>query len=569
MGSVFKQQYTKPIPANAEIVTVKGERVARWRGRGGKLVSGKVNADGTRATIEARVYSACYRDGNGDEQTVSTGCRDERAARQVLADLERRAELVRANVLTAAEAAASDHQAAPLTDHIAAYIAHMTAADCSPEHVANVNRQLRRIADGCRFARLADLDRHTLETWLARQTGLRRNESGDLEPGMAARTRNCYATAAIAFANWCAEPTVRRLLGNPFDGIVKLNENTDQRRKRRAMTEDELTRLLDVARRRPVLEAATVRKCKRKGERYANLRKETVERLERLGRERALIYKTLVLTGLRKGELASLAVGQLFLDAASPYAELEAADEKNGEGNSIPIRADLAADLRDWLAEIQGAARQAGEPIPARLPPTAKVFDVPDKLSKILNRDLRLAGIPKRDDRGRTLDVHALRHTFGTLLSKGGVSPRTAQAAMRHSKIDLTMNVYTDPRLMDVAGALDALPTLPLNGPATECGRMTGTDGRSVAPTVAPTRCNGGQTESTTGNLVKVWAALSERAARAVTSMPVKAKDSLTTGVNESGRVGATGFEPVTPSVSRYTDRSLSLSRFAFNSRHF
>ena len=43
------------------------------------------------------------------------------------------------------------------------------------------------------------------------------------------------------------------------------------------------------------------------------------ENLERLGRERALIYKTLVMTGLRKGELASLTFGQLELDAAHPY----------------------------------------------------------------------------------------------------------------------------------------------------------------------------------------------------------------------------------------------------------
>ena len=33
---------------------------------------------------------------------------------------------------------------------------------------------------------------------------------------------------------------------------------------------------------------------------------------------------------------------------------------------------------------------------------------------------------------------------------------------MRHSSIDLTMNVYTDPRLLDVAGALEALPGLAL-----------------------------------------------------------------------------------------------------------
>jgi integrase len=58
--------------------------------------------------------------------------------------------------------------------------------------------------------------------------------------------------------------------------------------------------------------------------------------------------------------------------------------------------------------------------------------------------------------RGRTLDVHALRTTFGTLPSKGGVAPRTAQAAMRHSDIKLTMSVYTYPNLLDVRGALDA-----------------------------------------------------------------------------------------------------------------
>jgi len=31
---------------------------------------------------------------------------------------------------------------------------------------------------------------------------------------------------------------------------------------------------------------------------------------------------------------------------------------------------------------------------------------------------------------------------------------------MRHSSLDLTMNVYTDPTLLDVAGALEALPGL-------------------------------------------------------------------------------------------------------------
>ena len=76
------------------------------------------------------------------------------------------------------------------------------------------------------------------------------------------------------------------------------------------------------------------------------LREDTRRRLEWLGRERELIYKTLVLTGLRKGELASLAVGQLVLDPDPAFLLLDAADEKNRQGNSIPLRADLVADLR-------------------------------------------------------------------------------------------------------------------------------------------------------------------------------------------------------------------------------
>ena len=77
----------------------------------------------------------------------------------------------------------------------------------------------------------------------------------------------------------------------------------------------------------------TIRRGKRKGEGAAVLREDTRRRLEWLGRERELIYKTLVLTGLRKGELASLTVGQLVLDAEPAFLVLDAADEKNREGN--------------------------------------------------------------------------------------------------------------------------------------------------------------------------------------------------------------------------------------------
>jgi hypothetical protein len=174
----------------------------------------------------------------------------------------------------------------------------------------------------------------------------------------------------------------------------------------------------------------------------------------------------------------------------------------------VVIRVDLADDLRGWLAdrllEHQAEARREGVSAPARLPADLPIFTVPDKLIKIFDRDLKAAGIPKRDERGRTLDVHALRTTFGTLLSKGGVSLRTAQAAMRHSDPSLTANVYTDPKPLDVSGALDASPTLPLDRKgAPESFRATGTgtcDANLVALLVAETTANGGQTVASDGN---------------------------------------------------------------------
>ena len=62
---------------------------------------------------------------------------------------------------------------------------------------------------------------------------------------------------------------------------------------------------------------------------------------------------------------------------------------------------------------------------------------------------------------------------------------------MRHSDPSLTANVYTDPRLLDIIGALDVLPALPLdNSEKTENQRATGTYGdiTSLAPQLAPKR---------------------------------------------------------------------------------
>lgn len=132
---------------------------------------------------------------------------------------------------------------------------------------------------------------------------------------------------------------------------------------------------------RPLTDTRTVRRGKRRGAVVAELKPETVARLQTLGRERALIYKTLVLTGLRKNELATLTVGQLDLTSGAAFLQLDAADEKSREGNAIALRDDLTDDLRNWLSDklmtMQNETREKSEQIPMRLPGDTSLFDVP------------------------------------------------------------------------------------------------------------------------------------------------------------------------------------------------
>ncbi len=243
-----------------------------------------------------------------------------------------------------------------------------------------------------------------------------------------------------------------------------------------------------------------------------------------------------------------------------PFISFDPTDEKNGEGNDIALRNDLADELREWLGEklsaLQREARRLGKPIPVQLPLDHRAFRVPDKLVNILNKDLKLAGIPKVDDRGYSIDVHALRHSFGSLLSKGGVSPRTAQAAMRHSTIDLTMNTYTDPRVLDVHGALDVLPAMPISGEGHEVQKATGTTDdtpdsslKKFAPGFAPRTDNSGTSvsfgvdddrkrcdqETTDNNVVSV-----SHAARNV---------ALSRTSDQKTKVETKGLEPSTPGL--------------------
>jgi len=465
MATLYQKTYPIPMPTGAEIIVRRGERLARWTDGNGNVKTAPLSGNGKKIMHEAGCWYARYRDAEGRDCRTSTGCQDKQTAAQVLADLLAGLEKVKAGIITPSEAKVAEHSDKPLLRHVDDYLVHLEAKRVRGRRVSEHYRRclrgrLTRIVKECGFHRLGDIARHEVERWLLKAE----------EANMAAGTRNDYLISILAFCNWAIRE--HRMMTNPLAGVQKADCSSDRRHLRRALTADEVAALLRAARLRPVAELGrqsvplpeedrcgrsswtfktltpeNFDACYQRGLKKRGQESERLEELQMLGQERALFYLLAVSTGLRRKELASLTVGRIHLDAVPrAYIDLSAKDAKSGKGASIPLRQDVVAELRAFFA-TRGA----------ELPPGMKVFRRPPRI-RVFDADLQAAGIGKTDPRGRVVDIHALRHTFGTHLSAAGVHPRTAMAAMRHSRIELTMNYYTDPILLDVASAVEALP---------------------------------------------------------------------------------------------------------------
>jgi integrase len=220
---------------------------------------------------------------------------------------------------------------------------------------------------------------------------------------------------------------------------------TDRRHDRRALTIEELRRLLAAAQTGP-------------------------ERFGIGGAERALVYRLAVESGLRANELRSLTRGSFDLDTEEPAVTVEAAYSKRRRADQLPLRPETAALLGQHLANKL---------------PTAKAFNFPRKedTAEMLRADLaaarakwiseatepaeraerdRSSMLAYRDHAGLVADFHSLRHTFISNLARAGVHPKLAQSLARHSDINLTMSRYTHTTRGEQHEALAALPDLTL-----------------------------------------------------------------------------------------------------------
>jgi hypothetical protein len=123
----------------------------------------------------------------------------------------------------------------PLDGHLDAF--ELSLSDNSPKYVALTMSQVRRVVAGAGFETLGDLDAEAVQAFL------RQCRKDD---GIGHRTYNLYLQAMGAFCNWCV--STKRLTKNPLAGIERLNTAVDVRHARRALSADEVSKLVASAR---------------------------------------------------------------------------------------------------------------------------------------------------------------------------------------------------------------------------------------------------------------------------------------------------------------------------------
>ena len=441
-----------------------------------------------------------------------TKFRDQQNAIHRLAELEAEARNVRDGLRSPAQQNAADHARRPLGDHFTAYLDWMAGRGTTAAHVKTTGHNLRRVAEATGWATLADIDPEGLQRWLLdyAQTPAR--------PGAAAR--NAVLIAWKALCAWAVR--TGRLLDHPLRTISKAPTAGGERRQRRALTEDECSRLLRAARLRPVAEhgRATVAKdaariaadevkasrdrrrrwqdwtprsrrtwakaplcwatlqaaAERGRARLAERNPDLLEAAEAEGRERELLYALLLTTGLRWGEARSLRVDSIDLDGVAAGDDPDWLDRlpqhatRPGQptrpcptlrlsGAAAKNGKDAVLPLRlDLAAELAAWFAERSARAARVLRPEAPLFNMPGSGLAVFRRDLAAASIERRDSRGEVVDVHALRTAFATGLARAGVPLRQAQELCRHSTPELTSRVYQRLRVVDVLGAVESLP---------------------------------------------------------------------------------------------------------------
>ena len=352
-------------------------------------------------------YTIQYFDHRGKRRT-KLGFTDKGLTEELAGKLELEARMRSSGLIDPMLDRIAEQKRLPIDEHLDAFKESM--ADNTGKHVKLTMSRVRRIVAGAEFEKLSDIEGEDVQTYLRT---LRKEED------LGHRTYNHYLQAMDAFCNWCV--LTKRLIVNPVLGVERLNTAVDVRHARRALSGDEVARLVESARASGLLI-----------QRYT-------------GEQRARIYLMSYMTGLRKKELASLTPRSFDLKAKPPTVTVEAACSKHRRKDVLPLHPELVAMLGTWLKGVG---------------PAEKLFPKLDKRKTwlMVKRDLERVGIPYENEDG-IADFHASgRHTYITQLLRNGTTLPEAKELARHTDVNMTMR-YAHIGLDDQAKAVANLPS--------------------------------------------------------------------------------------------------------------
>lgn len=384
------------------------------------------------------------------------GCSDKRVTLEIAARLQAAVERRRSGVVDPHDEAFAAAARAPIGEHIDAFVEHVRARGRADRYVHQVGARLLLFAKQAEARVLRDLTADRVSRFISWRRGG--------EDGVSGHTANEDIGTLKAFSRWAVQTI--RLPSDPLASTRKLEARAiDPTRRRRALTADEVGTLIEATARRPAIELGKIRTGPRRGQVSANLSPETRARAARLGQERALGYLMALWTGLRRSELQDLRWGDVLLDQIPAKLQLRAAATKSKRADAVVLHPQVAEALRRWRVDDFRATDRVLVQVPTM---------------KVLKADLKLAGIPFETETGR-VDLHSMRKSVATYLATHGVTPRVAQAHMRHKDPRLTAGTYTDETVLPVAAEINALPWLPTTAPETAEQRAaaTGTHGRA------------------------------------------------------------------------------------------
>jgi integrase len=367
-----------------------------------------------------------YADENGVRRTIK-GCPDKAASEGMARKLESEAELRRRGVIDPRSDAYSTHEAKPLVDHLADFRTALVAAGRTSRHTQMTFSRAAKMVELAGVKRISHL---SLSKALNALASLRAE-------GLGMETCNHYVRAVKAFSRWLWKDG--RAREHALAHLSTSNPEADLRRRRRALTPEEATRLVQAAESGPTVMGMT-------------------------GPDRGMVYRLAMGTGFRASELGSLTRESFRLDSDPPLVVCEAGYTKNGRLAEQPVSDSLAALLRPWVA-----SRASGHP----------VFDMPGHTAEMIRVDLATAGIPFETSAGRC-DFHSLRAVYISNLVASGASVKTCQVLARHSTPSLTIGVYAKASLHDIRGAVGALPDLSTTPPEARSMAATGTESGSA-----------------------------------------------------------------------------------------